>query len=146
MILFLDFDGVLHPFAPKTNPSGAKDFRFVPKLEDVLREYPEVEIVVTSSRRLTNVLLGLRRIFAADIAPRVVGTTPSMPYLMLAEGQRQAEVEAWLAQNNRSDEPWVALDDRADFYRPDAPLILCQNGLSPDNLVALRNFLAPKNE
>ena len=129
MVLFLDFDGVLHPFSP-TNREGAKDFGLLPQLEGVLREYPHVEVVITSTRRLTTLLVGLRRAFSADIAKRVIGVTPSMPFLNLSIGQRQVEIEAWLRGKGRETEPWVALDDRADLFQPDAPLILCCNGIT----------------
>lgn len=45
MILFLDFDGVLHPFgAPR-----ARRFLWVPLLEDILAPRPWVDIVLSTS-------------------------------------------------------------------------------------------------
>lgn len=141
MILFLDFDGVLHPFSP-SNRAGAKDFRNLPELETLLRAYSEVEIVITSTRRLTTVLIGLQKRFSPDIAPRVIGTTPSLPMLNLETGQRQAEIDAWLKQHQREHEPWVALDDRADLFRAGAPLVLCCNGLGADQIKALETIFS----
>ena len=45
MILFLDFDGVLHP-----EPSLAKDaFCRLPLIEEILQDFPQVQIVVSSA-------------------------------------------------------------------------------------------------
>ncbi len=44
MILFLDFDGVLHPV--NNYVGGKTDFRRLPLLEDWLREYQEVHVVI----------------------------------------------------------------------------------------------------
>src|SRR4051794_39007445 len=46
-ILFLDFDGVLHP----TYSIKAELFCYLPRLESVLRDYPMVKAVVTSDWR-----------------------------------------------------------------------------------------------
>ena len=48
MIVFLDFDGVLHP-----EPSLAKDaFCRLPLIEEILQDFPQVQIVVSSAWRL----------------------------------------------------------------------------------------------
>lgn len=44
MILFLDFDGVLHPRAP-----GQHLFSNLARLEAVLRDFEFVEVVITSN-------------------------------------------------------------------------------------------------
>ena len=43
--VFLDFDGVTHPW------SQAEDFRCLPVLEAVLRDYPETRVVISSDWR-----------------------------------------------------------------------------------------------
>lgn len=48
MILFLDFDGVLHPYPCK--PEQA--FSAAPRLLAVLDDFPHVDVVVSSSWRL----------------------------------------------------------------------------------------------
>ena len=45
MILFLDFDGVLHPEGEDHILNGGVDFCFLPRLEALLREFPHVKIV-----------------------------------------------------------------------------------------------------
>jgi hypothetical protein len=73
MIIFLDFDGVLHPFLDR---SGAKAFCYMPRLEKVLREFPSVQIVIASTQREVVSLALLKEQFTSDIAARIVGATP----------------------------------------------------------------------
>ena len=72
-VVFLDFDGVTHPEPCRSDAL----FCFLPRIEEVLREHPEVDIVISSSWRLEFSLEQLRGHFSADIASRVVGVTPS---------------------------------------------------------------------
>jgi hypothetical protein len=51
VILFLDFDGVLHPEGEAHIHDGGADFCFLPRLEALLREFPEVKIVISSAWR-----------------------------------------------------------------------------------------------
>ena len=71
-ILFLDFDGVLHP----EHCHESKHFCCLPVLEDALRQAPEWQVVISSTWRLQKSLDQLRSRFSADIAERVVGETP----------------------------------------------------------------------
>jgi hypothetical protein len=47
MILFLDFDGVLH--AAGNTPGGLDNFKKLPLLEAWLREHDHVNVVISSS-------------------------------------------------------------------------------------------------
>lgn len=59
MILFLDFDGVLHPdaaFLVKGRPTLKAEgqlFMWAPLLVDVLADFPEVQIVLSTSWRVS---------------------------------------------------------------------------------------------
>ena len=70
--LFLDFDGVLHRY---TAPSNRLFVRIV-HFERVMRQFPEWQIVISSSWREYVRLEVMRRRFSADIAERIVGVTP----------------------------------------------------------------------
>lgn len=113
MILFLDFDGVLHPCGDAYR--AATLFARLPALEALLREYPDVRIVVSSSWR-TDGLEALRAMFSDDIGARIIGLTPiterSPDGYMPA--MREQEIINWLTANGGLEQPWVALDD-ADF-------------------------------
>ena len=122
MILFLDFDGVLHPepcYDEKTL------FCRVPRLESVLRDFPEVLVVISSTWREKRSLSELRSFFSADISNRIIGTTPSwkdFPDLFEAIGfQRQTEVEAWLRESGEPWQSWIALDDKSYLFKPFLP-------------------------
>lgn len=118
-ILFLDFDGVLHP--EFSHPS--KYFCCLPQFEAVVRCVPDCEIVIASTWRQNHPLSELQKPFTPDIAARIIGVTPfaheieEVPESMLAY-EREAECHAWLRANERGHLPWLALDDRAWLYRP----------------------------
>lgn len=112
MILFLDFDGVLHPFSRPNGP-----LVHVPYVERVLRDFPDVDIVISSAWREGHSLEQLRSFFSEDIAERIVDATPQLdsldhPFI------REAEIHAWLRDAGREREPWVAVDDIAQFFSP----------------------------
>ena len=94
MILFLDFDGVLHPeYDGQATPADVV-FCHLPRFEAVMRDYPEVEIVISSMWREQFPLDALRARFSPDIAGRIIGATPVTPRIdgkyMLA--RREGEI------------------------------------------------------
>lgn len=150
-VLFLDFDGVLH-----SEPSLPKEaFSQLPVMEAVLREFPAVEIVISSSWRLdwtqeTDAVSFLRLHFSADIAPRVVGVTPDCSYLDRPELNaeiplRQYECMQWLKVNRPDVTPWLALDDRDDWFLPACPNLMAVDGYAgfmPSDAAEFRLHLA----
>lgn len=140
LILFLDFDGVLHP---EPCYSTANLFCNVPRLENVLRNFSVVEIVITSTWRESRSMSELRAVFSPDIATRVIGVTPDFravkdPPTSLLGYPRQLEIEAWLRLNRNAWEPWVALDDRPYLFRPFLPnLVVCSSSTGFDEAVEL---------
>lgn len=144
MILFLDFDGVLHPYASRPDLSDAENkfFSYLPRLEAVLRDFPDVQVVVSSDWRVGKTLGNLRAWFSEDIRPRIIGTTP----LVGAPedhwiGHRQTEILAWLENHSAQAIPWIALDDVPGNFQPGAPLILCDDGFHENEETALRSWL-----
>lgn len=134
MILFLDFDGVLHP---EKDAFFQRDLLTrLPLVEDVLREFPHVEIVISSAWRLSwkdeDVAVSrLRKHFSNDIAARVVGVTPHFINLdpkAAIDGvqyyERHWECDAWMRSNRPAGTPWMALDDRAYWFRPLCPNLM----------------------
>jgi hypothetical protein len=120
MLLFLDFDGVLHP---EPCYDDAKLFCQRPQFEAVMREHPNVDIVVSSSWCDTRSLEELQALFATDIGNRIVGVTPNWRehsdlFDVIGNYPRHVEIEAWRRQSGRLWEPWVALDDRAYWFKP----------------------------
>lgn len=110
MILFLDFDGVLHP----TSAEADQLFCCAQHLWSILRRHPEANVVFSTSWRGQHSLDELID-FATfgggeDLASRFIGATPQLD----SDGDyqhRRRECEAWLADNGREGGPWLALDD-----------------------------------
>ena len=127
MILFLDFDGVLHPEIAQ-RPIDL--LNRLPLVEEVMREFPGVEIVISSAWRLKyanpiEALVELRKHFSPDIASRVVGVTPDHTKMDdhdspegLSRFTRHWECEAWMRANRLPGTRWMAMDDRVYMFRP----------------------------
>lgn len=144
MILFLDFDGVLHP-----DPCNARSILFchLPRLESVLRDFADVQIVISSTWRTAHTLNDLKAYFSPDIAPRIIGVTPSwrdLPDLLKTIGHtyvRQVEIEGWLRALGRPWEKWIAIDDKAYWFKPFLPNLIrtdARFGLADDVIDKLR--------
>jgi hypothetical protein len=116
-VLFLDFDGVLHPGTTGT-------MRLIKELEQLLAHYPDVVVVISSSWRMGESLDELRAWFSPEFAPRIVSVTPVLDQSQPAA--RQAEIESWL-QNNPTVH-YCALDDEPPLFRPGCPWLVVTNG------------------
>lgn len=145
MILFLDFDGVLHPAI--CSDDGDLLCRR-PMLETALRTEPHVDIVISSTWRENHTLGQLQALFSSDIAARIIGLTPTWQDVQddtsMGTYVRQAEIESWLRQADRIWEPWVALDDQPWLFRPFLPNLVRSNpatGLTEQVCATLRQKL-----
>lgn len=133
MLLFLDFDGVLHPRAP-----AGRYFSNIPRLEAVLRDYQFLQVVVSSSWREVRDFEELQQYFSEDLQGRIVGVTPIHDFDPFTEflGSRQREVEEYLEQAGGQAPLWLALDDEEGLYDPDCPnLIKCHSLIGLDEQV-----------
>jgi hypothetical protein len=139
MILFLDFDGVLH-----TINRSRGTFEHLVLFESVLRDFPQVDIVISSAWREDHSLEELQSFFSTDIRRRIIDATPVLHHLSQRH-LRQAEIMLWLREVGREYEGWVALDDSDWLFSP-----LCRNlvlvdpdtGFSPDAEKRLRKKLS----
>jgi hypothetical protein len=135
MILFLDFDGVLHPEGEEHILNGGTDFCLLPRLEALLREFPHVRIVISSSWREQLAYRTLLKPFSDDIRVRIIGATPPREFgLPHPFAHREGEILAWLQLHDAVDEPWVALDDAAwqfDEYKDH--LVVCGSFIGFDD-------------
>jgi hypothetical protein len=134
MILFLDFDGVLHPF-PTIGRSGEADlFRSLHLLEDVLRQVPDIEVVISSSWREGHSFDELRGYFSEDLRERIVGTTPlpgediELAPADLVDFPRHTQCVAWLVRRRPAGTRWLAIDDNAEDFAPGCPQLLLLDG------------------
>ncbi len=146
MILFLDFDGVMHP----NNGPGAL-FTWVPRLAMWLDAWPQVDVVISSSWRVHHRQREMVGMLGPVIGGRVVGCTPwasqerddnvyPTAKLNVLTHERQVQVEAWMASSWNPERDWVALDDMPYLFEADCGrLVVCagQQGLSSENLQEL---------
>lgn len=136
MILFLDFDGVLHPV-----PCKDKDLLcYIPRLEAVLREFPHVRVVISSAWRSIEPIEQLRDYFSHDIRARIIDVTPTVNHPAWDEDEADFEIDFsrcdeimfWIRLNNYNG-PWLALDDLWQQF-PDSclQLIRCETEIGFD--------------
>ena len=122
IVVFLDFDGVLHP----ANCRAAQLFSNLPRRQRALTEYPEVRIVVSSSWRQGRTLLWLRERLGG-FGARVVGVTPTLPY-QRDWPHRGFECTRWIAEN-APHVPWLAIDDEPHLFSSNHRVVGCDPSL-----------------
>lgn len=142
VIIFLDFDG----YCTRSSLGAISDaenqlFGTLPRFESVIRDFPIAKIVIASDWRKRHSVDELREFFSPDIRDRIVGVTPVLGVDAYTPGGRQSEVEAYLLRAGFENELWVALDDERDRYRPDAPLVCCDDGFFAKEEAALIRML-----
>jgi hypothetical protein len=152
MILFLDFDGVLHPLGS----TEKQYFSRLPLLERFLRdEASGWKVVISSSWREHYSRQQLLEIFSPDLRTRIIGSTPvdgdrSLHATWGAQARlypREIQIRHFLAQRGLDVEEWVALDDLKCWFRDpenNDRLVLCnpEIGLSERDLERLRSKLS----
>jgi hypothetical protein len=131
MILFLDFDGVLHE-----DPcfDEARLFARAPELAQALEPFPELRIVLSTSWRSQRTLDEMAQPLPDGLRQRVIDATPlvisSDSPAALRPYRRHAECACWLRSQGHEGTPWVALDDRASLFAPHCEqLILCDSNV-----------------
>ena len=119
MWVFVDFDGVLRRISSAPN---AFDADCLEHFEATIRKYAAVRIAISSSWRRVEALGVLRGYFSDDIGARILGVTPEAlddePHV------RYREIREYLRLRDELDTPWVAIDDYADHFPQNAPLLL----------------------
>lgn len=139
--IFMDFDGVTHPWGE------VEDFRCLPLIEAVVRDYEEARIVIASDWRMLFSLAKLVGRFSEDVRPRVAGVTPHVIPKHGAElhGLREREAMLWLAQHvpDIATAAWCALDDAPGNWLTRSRLVLTdfKRGFTDEDAGALRRML-----
>jgi hypothetical protein len=117
-ILFLDFDGVMHP---ASYSKGRQGFCYSPWLEAVIAKHP-LRIVVSSSWRHHYPMDQILRLMPKALARNVVGSTGDAH---IGPWARFHEIKAWLAKHDPLAD-WRAADDAVfEFPKPCPELIAC---------------------
>ena len=153
MILFLDFDGVLHParavmgqHGPELDGDGSL-FMWAEPLAELLAERPHVQIVLSTSWARHLPFEQVRDFLPVALRRRVVGSTwhriqsdpdfsRGLPFSYWQDASRYQQVKRWA--NAHRLRRWVAVDDDAKGW--DEPERLVQTnpetGLSDLAVVA----------
>jgi hypothetical protein len=132
-LLFLGIDGVLHPGSLRIDAPGR--FSCLSRLESVLREFSDVQIVITGSWCHRHSLEELRAIFSPDIGSQVISVVPGS-----GRRQRQRRIGAYLELHALKEVAWMAVDrwseSVGDWY------LWCIEGFQEGEECVLRVFLA----
>ena len=131
LVLFLDFDGVLHPdnCGPHEQFCYVGNFANAMRLVDPLHKMP---VVISSTWRYLHSLKELREKFPEDIAAQIVGITSyqtndelgpiedwaTFGGFELKEMHRQLEIMHWMKAHAPQGD-WIAIDDRPGFFQKD---------------------------
>jgi len=140
MILFLDIDGVLHEISRSRGV-----LVFLPDFERIMRDFPDVDIVISSAWRQVHSLPELRTFFNQDIAARIIDFTPIIGGPIDYDYSRETEILTWIRENGREYERWVALDDCAEYFSYRCPNLIVvdgDRGLNPAVEAELRKRLS----
>lgn len=150
-ILFLDFDGVLHPF-----PLGedGQHFSQIKYLWNLLESNPELLVVITSTWRENHTFTQLLEIFKSHggekYLDRFIGITPILEdpnnYV---PGVRQDEVEQWLSSNKLSNVAYIILDDIEEYFHSNCKnlyLVDGSSGLTLDELTNIEYWIKALNK
>jgi HAD domain in Swiss Army Knife RNA repair proteins len=137
-IIYLDFDGVLHPTSPVIDGL----FSRAHLLEDLFTNIQsEVFIVVSSSWRFTHSLAALQAKLPTTLAQRVINTTGTP---IIGKFARYQEILAHASKLDPGTQ-WRALDDSYwEFPANCSELIRCNpnTGIGPKEITKLATWLS----
>lgn len=121
-VVFLDFDGVLHPRHPV---SSAQMFAGLLHLDTALRDLARIGIVITSTWRNypRDLAYALDR-FPGHLRQRVLGSTP----LLGGKGKREEEILGWLHGRKCERFRVLILDDEPELFENLRDCVLAING------------------
>lgn len=100
--------------------------------------------MISSTWRTAQTLDDLKAYFSPDLAPRIIDVTPAwrdLPDLLDTISHtyvRQVEIEGWLRASERPWEIWIAIDDKAYWFKPFLPNLIISDarfGLANDDVV-----------
>jgi len=117
-VLFLDFDGVLHPDPCRDRK---RLFEHAPRLSAALAPFAELAIVLSTSWRTHADITQLAQHLPRSLRSKLVGATRNFHDIDCAPAlvpyRRQAECQHWI-DTERPGAHWLALDDRASGFQP----------------------------
>ncbi len=128
-VMFLDFDGVLHPeFCHES-----RHFECMQHLASACLGRDDLDIVISSTWRHNLGLPALKARFPQGLARRIIAITPAyaalrdLPHKVMPF-EREAECLGWMRANRPGHTAWIAVDDRPWLYRPFCPELFLVTG------------------
>jgi hypothetical protein len=128
MYIFLDIDGVLikEDFPGEEIDLDEELMKFDEEclniFESVICKYEHSRIIISSSWREVFGLETITSLFSTEVAAKILGATPRLRFPV--KYFRHKEVLDYLKQHGLEEQPWIAIDDIAEHYPPDAPIIV----------------------
>lgn len=137
-LLFLDFDGVLHP----TTTNHSSEFFSKNQLLEETLLFGKCEVVISSSWRFHYSLELLLKNLPLNLSQIVTGITGN-PHI--GNYSRYNEILNYLREKDLVDVDWMSLDDSYYEFPPNCPnLIRCNpnTGLTINECILLKNWLS----
>lgn len=130
-VLYLDFDGVLHHqnvlWHPKRGaylhaPAGYTLFQHAQLLAGLLKPFPDVQIVLSTSWALQYGVTGAAKRLPEALRARVVGGTFHSRHMRRQEFQfeKSRGLQVYEDVQRRRPRDWLALDDTNEGWPPEA--------------------------
>lgn len=122
-VLYLDYDGVLHHedawWHPRRGaylkPAGFTLFEHAPLLADLLRQYPAVRIVLSTSWVRVRRFSRAKKRLLPELRERVIGSTFHTGMRREPFGDLSRGMQVWADVQRRQPSDWVALDDNPEW-------------------------------
>lgn len=116
-LIFLDFDGVLHPLKANEHERFRPEAIYsVNRILDAL----DAKIVLSTAWRMDS---DIER-FNAWFKHRIIGSTPIHELDLTAQHSRFKEVMNFLSDENWLHVPWIAIDDKRTHYPESSPAFI----------------------
>lgn len=143
-LIWLDFDGCLHPDSVYIHPGkgiylvapGHALFEWMGILERLLSAYPEVGIVLSTSWVHRKSFSFAKRQLSPFLQDRVVGATfhnRETDKALFAQLSRASQILSDVSRRGVKEEDWIAIDDDADGW----PLMYARNLIRTNGAVGI---------
>lgn len=119
-ILLLDFDREL---LPVESPRTILDAGCLDAFKKAMAPFPDLQIVISSTKRQASTISELRKVIHAAVAFRVVRGSTELLQGALERGNRQREIERYCVLHAAKSGEWLAIDDNLLEVDPSAPLL-----------------------
>lgn len=122
-VLYLDYDGVLHHEevwwhyrrGAYVRPTGFTLFEHAPLLADLLRPYPSVRIVLSTSWVRVRRFSRAKKRLPQELRERVIGSTFHTAMNQARFETLSRGMQVWEDVQRRQPSDWFALDDNTDW-------------------------------